>query len=232
MSVKEDEPAGISTSLGAPSNAIWDYSMRQLTSSRRNPWFLGLAIFVGLSFFAPDVCLAWESSKNQQNFPQRLSRQDSYFGVHFDFHALPTDKNIGQNTTPQMVDAIIDIIHPDYIEVDSKGHPGVSSYPTKVGNHGGSFVGDPLKVWRETTARRGVALYAHHSGVWDMLAMSKNPQWTAVAPDGTPIDRRASVFGPYVDQLLIPQITELAVDYQLDGVWVDGDCCCLLYTVF
>lgn len=97
--------------------------------------------------------------------PGRLRRADSFLGVHLDFHAQATDHHIGQNTTPEMVHAILDMIQPDYIQIDCKGHPGYSSYPTKVGNHAGSFVGDPLRVWREVTAQRGVALYMHYSGI-------------------------------------------------------------------
>ena len=41
---------------------------------------------------------------------------------------------------------------------------------------------------------------------------------------GSRIDGKTSVFGPYSDKLLIPQLIELAVDYKLDGAWVDGDC--------
>ena len=160
----------------------------------------------------------------QENRPKRLKRADSYFGVHFDFHAFLSDKNIGQNTTPEMINAIIDLIGPDYIEIDTKGHPGVSSYPTTVGNHGGSVVGDPLKVWREVTAKRGVALYGHHSGVYDDLAIQKHPEWAAVDAQGNRMGSKASVFGPYADALLIPQLTELGADYKLDGAWVDGDC--------
>jgi hypothetical protein len=184
----------------------------------------GTIVLLSLSFLCPATVQSQEPAEGQQSAPKRLKRGDSYFGVHFDFHAELTDKNIGQHTTPEMVNTIIDIIHPDYIEVDTKGHPGVSSYPTKVGNHGGSFVGDPLKVWREVTAKRCVALYGHHSGIWDNTAIGKNPQWAAVDPQGKPIVPKASVFGPYVDKLLIPQLTELAVDYKLDGFWVDGDC--------
>ena len=33
-----------------------------------------------------------------------------------------------------------------------------------------------------------------------------------------------SVFGPYVDELLIPQLREAATAYDLDGAWVDGEC--------
>jgi hypothetical protein len=155
--------------------------------------------------------------------PPRRRRADCFFGVHFDFHAELYDRELGRNTTVPMVTAILDTLQPDYIEVDTKGHPGVSSYPTQVGNHGGSFVGDPLRVWRDVTARRGIPLYGHYSGLWDIQAMKLHPEWTRVLADGTPDAQNASVFGPYVDQVLIPQLVELAVDYRLDGIWVDGD---------
>ena len=167
--------------------------------------------------------MAWSAFPQETNLPKRLSRKDSYFGVHFDFHALKTDKNIGENTTPEMIEAIIEMIGPDYIEVDTKGHPGVSSYPTKVGFHADNFIGDPLRVWRDVTAKYGVALYGHYSGLWDDFAMEKHPQWGIVDANGKLGQPIASVFGPYVDQLLIPQLVELGADYGLDGVWIDGN---------
>ena len=33
-----------------------------------------------------------------------------------------------------------------------------------------------------------------------------------------------STFGPYVDELMIPQLREVVERYDIDGVWVDGDC--------
>jgi hypothetical protein len=156
--------------------------------------------------------------------PPRLKRADSFLGLHLDFHAQASDHHIGQNTTPEMVNTILDMVQPDYIQIDCKGHAGYSSYPTNVGNRAGSFVGDPLKVWREVTARRGVALYMHYSGVWDGKAAQDHPEWAVVHPDGTSDKQKTSVFGPYVDQLLIPQLLELALDYRVDGMWVDGEC--------
>lgn len=156
--------------------------------------------------------------------PKRLRRADSFLGMHFDFHANQDDKAIGRNTTRAMVESIIDQVHPDYIQVDCKGHPGFSSYPTKVGNPAGSFVGDPLRVWREVTAERGVALFMHYSGVLDGEAVRRHPDWAALRADGKPDARATSVFGPYADKLLIPQLKELAGAYGVDGVWVDGDC--------
>ena len=84
-----------------------------------------------------------------------------------------------------------------------------------MGHHGGSFVGDPLRVWRDVTARRGVALYAHHSGLYDRHVMGKHPEWAFVDAQGRTNDIYASLSGPYADELLIPQLIELAVDYRL-----------------
>jgi hypothetical protein len=156
--------------------------------------------------------------------PPRTKRADAFLGIHFDFHAGPDCKEVGQHTTPEMVQTILDKVHPDYIQVDCKGHPGYSSYPTKVGNPVPGIVGDPLRVWRDVTLRNGVTLFVHYSGVWDSHAVATHPDWAARNAAGKPSENATSVFGPYVDQLLIPQLRELAGEYGIDGAWVDGEC--------
>ncbi len=156
--------------------------------------------------------------------PPRLRRDQSFLGIHFDFHAGADCTEVGARTTPEMVARIIELTRPDYLQVDCKGHPGYSSYPTRAGNPAPGFVGDPLRVWREETARRGVALYVHYSGVWDERAAALHPEWAAVRADGSRDPKKMSVFGPYADRLLIPQLKELARDYGVDGAWVDGEC--------
>ncbi len=42
-----------------------------------------------------------------------------------------------------MIEDIIDRVRPDYLQIDCKGHPGLSSYPTKVGNRAPGFVAIP-----------------------------------------------------------------------------------------
>lgn len=155
--------------------------------------------------------------------PQRIKRADSFLGIHFDFHAGIDCTNIGAHTTPAMVENIINLVHPDYLQIDCKGHPGYSSYPTKVGNPAPGFVGDPLRIWREVTARHGVTLCMHYSGVYDAHAV-RTPGWAAINANGKPHDKATSFFGPYAAQLLIPQLRELADVYHVDGAWVDGEC--------
>lgn len=96
-----------------------------------------------------------------------LKRKDSFFGLHFDFHASLEDKHIGETFTYGMIDSMLTTIKPDFVQVDCKGHPGISSCPTQVGTHPDSIRKDILKIWREVTAKHGVALYVHYSGVLD-----------------------------------------------------------------
>ena len=182
------------------------------------------AIALGVCVLGLDARGADEQKFDHSKSPARLKRADSFLGIHFDFHAGPDCKEVGAHTTPAMVANIIDLVHPDYLQIDCKGHAGYCSYPTKVGQPVPGFVGDPLRVWRQVTAEKGVALYMHYSGVWDFAAVAKHPEWAVVGADGKPSDQTTSVFGPYADELLIPQLRELAGVYGVDGVWVDGEC--------
>lgn len=155
---------------------------------------------------------------------KKLKRSESFLGIHFDFHAGEDCTEVGKNTTREMVENILDKVNPDYVQCDCKGHPGFSSYPTEVGNPAPGFVGDPLRIWREVTAEKGVSLYMHYSGVWDTEAIRKNPDWARIDENGNIDPNNTSVFGPYVDELLIPQMKELCDKYGVDGVWVDGEC--------
>lgn len=158
------------------------------------------------------------------SYPKRLKRADSFLGIHFDFHAGVDCTEIGKNTTREMIENIITQVRPDYIQIDCKGHPGLSSYPTKVGNQAPGFVGDPLRLWREVTAEHGVGLYMHYSGVWDSEAIRKHPDWAVINANGTPNENATSFFSAYADELVIPQLRELSGDYGVDGAWVDGEC--------
>lgn len=161
-------------------------------------------------------------------------RSDSYFGLHFDFHASPerSPAPIGATLKEEDIREICQLLKPDFLQIDCKGHPGWASYPTECGNAMPNIVGDPLALWRRVTKEEGVALYLHYSGVIDQQYSLKNPDQVIVRADGTRIsDGTADATsgctrpnGKYADELLIPQIKELAGKYGVDGIWVDGEC--------
>lgn len=166
----------------------------------------------------------WTQAIYSQPSARTLSRKESFFGLHFDFHASAADTLIGNTVTEAMVDSLIRIVKPDFIQVDCKGHPGFSSYPTKAGIPARGFVKDPLHIFRKVTAAHHVALYVHYSGVYDIEAVRQHPDWAVIQADGKPDPEKTSVHGDYIHKLMIPQLKELSSTYSLDGVWVDGDC--------
>ena len=154
---------------------------------------------------------------------QPLKRADSFFGIHFDFHASIDDKEIGKTYTAEMIDSFLTIVKPDFVQVDCKGHPGYTSYPTKVGNQAGGYTKDILKIWREVTAKHNVALYVHYSGLFDKKAVADHPEWARVLADGTLEKEKVGYLSDYSDKLLIPQMKEIS-DYGVNGAWIDGEC--------
>jgi hypothetical protein len=153
----------------------------------------------------------------------KLKRADSFFGVHFDLHASEDITDAGKTLTPEMIDTFLLKVRPDFIQIDCKGHPGISSYPTKVGFHVKGFEKDPLKLFRERTEANNVALYMHFSGVWDGKVVKEHPDWAIVKANGERSTEKTSFFSPYLDTYMIPQLKELS-DYKVDGAWIDGEC--------
>lgn len=150
------------------------------------------------------------------------TRANSAFGIHFDFHARP-GMTVADIYRPDICAKMLDEVKPDYMQVDTKGHAGLSSYPTKVGYQADKIEYDILRMWRDLTAERGIALYGHHSGLFDQRVAKEHPDWAIVGEDGTVSTGFISMFSPYCDEILIPQLKELA-SYGLDGAWVDGEC--------
>lgn len=148
-------------------------------------------------------------------------RKDCYFGLHFDFHATEEIEPLGI-TDREKFCKYLDDVKPDFIQVDTKGHPGYASYFSKYGTVDKGLKIDQLKMFREETKKRGIYLYAHYSGVRDVKAC-KDHGWAIIERYGEPWLDGTDLTSPYVDEIMIPQLLELAGDYGLDGAWIDGE---------
>ncbi|MBQ8232860.1 MAG: hypothetical protein IJZ34_13175 [Lachnospiraceae bacterium] len=161
-------------------------------------------------------------------------RKDSFWGIHCDIHVKPEFGVLGANLKEDEIREVLRLLKPDYVQIDCKGHFGWASYPSELGNGAPEFACDPLEVFRRITKEEGVALYLHYSGVWDSKYCSEHPEERVVNADGSVEPRMeredlalvdaTRTNGRYVDDLLIPQLMELAGKYGCDGVWVDGEC--------
>jgi hypothetical protein len=160
------------------------------------------------------------------------------FGLHYDLHANTGDTELGARCGLKDLVPMLRLMAPDFVQTDCKGHPGMTSWFSKIpgATVAPGVVKDALAQWRAATRRLGMPLHAHYSGVWDIAAGRKHPGWCARDQDdkpqgavfgpgrkGRPAGERMCRLGPYVDKLLIPQFLELIERYGLDGFWVDGD---------
>jgi len=165
-----------------------------------------------------------------------------YLGFHHDLHASSTDDTIGTRCSVDELMPMLQMSGAQFIQTDSKGHTGYATWfsQTPDASVPAGLKLDALAQWREATARMGVPLHAHYSGIWDEAAGAKHPEWCVLDADGAPIVRmlypqdrsgdkpRAEgtmmcIRSDYVEQLMIPQLLEMIDRYGVDGFWVDGD---------
>lgn len=153
-----------------------------------------------------------------------LPRSEAFFGMHLDLHPQETDTNLGADIEEQYLRELLRRIKPDYVQYDCKGHAGWAGYPTRVGSASPGIVKDSLALWRKATRDLGIGLFVHFSGLWDSRAIQLHPEWARQGPNGERDPNNTSVFSDYREKLLVPQLVEVALAYDLDGAWVDGEC--------
>ena len=149
--------------------------------------------------------------------------ENAFFGLHYDLHPNAGDTELGRETTYEHIRAMLDKVQPDFVQYDCKGHAGYCGYPSKVGSPSPGIVNDALKVWREVTRDMGIPLSIHYSGVWDSRAIELHPEWARKKENGDPDRNNTSRLSAYDEELLIPQLLEVVREYDIDGMWIDGE---------
>ncbi len=170
-------------------------------------------------------------------FNGRWHDQERVFGLHYDLHAVKSDTELGTRCGPEELVPMLQLMAPDFVQTDCKGHPGYTSWFSRV--PGASvppgLKQDALWQWRQATRRLGLPLHCHYSGVWDAAAGAKHPEWAVLTAEGrragapfgqnagAPTGERMCPRSGYLDELMIPQLKELIDRYEVDGFWIDGD---------
>jgi hypothetical protein len=195
---------------------VFEVTMKNHNLNRRD--FLASSVMLGTAFSMERTVLAKSTSllKNEQQAkesprsPKSSWHQNVFFGIHSDLHATAYDTELGRELTPELLRERLLRTHPDWVQTDCKGHPGYTSWPTKVGSTSPGVVKDSLRIYRDVTRDLGIRLGVHYSGVLDARAIELHPEWAAVDVG-------------YAEQLMIPQMMEIIDTYDVDGFWVDGD---------
>ncbi|MBQ7256378.1 MAG: alpha-L-fucosidase [Abditibacteriota bacterium] len=149
------------------------------------------------------------------------------FGIHYDIHANKNNTELGSKLTYDNLKQSLEIIKPDWIQCDCKGHAGYTSWPTEVGFPSPGIVKDALKIHSQVCHDLGIKLGMHYSGVFDIACLDAHPDWEVKDPEGNrwgkTILRSVCQNSPYYDEYMIPQLMEIIEKYDVDGFWVDGD---------
>lgn len=159
-----------------------------------------------------------------RNWHQRL-----FFGLHYDLHAGAGDTELGAALTHEHLREALLRVKPDWVQCDCKGHPGYTSWPTKVGSTSPGVVRDALRIHRDVTRELGIPLVMHYSGVWDIRAVELHPEWARIGSAAEGEGKEDFIKGTtcnlssYTDELMVPQMLELIEKYDVDGFWVDGE---------
>ncbi|MHB8861802.1 MAG: hypothetical protein ACYC6N_05320 [Pirellulaceae bacterium] len=172
--------------------------------------------------FVCQAGVAAEPSVPAQSVP-RVARKDGYFGIHFDLHPNKSDTELGRDVSEENIREFLQRVRPDFIQYDCVGVPGYSGYHSKIGWPAPGIVQDSLAIWRKVTREEGVALLIHYCVLWNQAAVEHHPDWAVVNAQGQPEKEVLSIFSPFAEQLLIPQLKEAATLYDLDGAWMDAD---------
>ncbi len=159
-----------------------------------------------------------------------------YFGFHHDLHVDENDRDIGTRCGEKELVPMLRLTGADWVQTDSKGHTGLTSWfsKTSAASVGPGVKKDALRRWRAATRRLRLPLHAHYSGIWDIAAALKHPEWCATTHDGKPGSTtwmgvtyptcgKMCPRGPYLEELMIPQLVEMMDRYNIDGFWIDGD---------
>lgn len=165
-----------------------------------------------------------------------IQRKDAFFGLHLDLHPVKEDTCLGADISVENIEKLLMRVRPEHIAYDCKGHQGITGYRGKVGAYSPGILKDSLKMWREVTAKHNVLLSIHYSGVIDEEVVIEHPEWKAILGDeesykkeitsniGPYINGTTSTFSAYADDYMIPQLKEVIELYDVDGVWLDGEC--------
>ena len=80
------------------------------------------------------MSLRYEGNFNMNN-PSPKKRKDCFLGFHSDFHAEGKKGiKIGATLDENTIREVCETLKPDFIQIDCKGHPGFTSYPTEFNN--------------------------------------------------------------------------------------------------
>ena len=146
--------------------------------------------------------------------------------VHMDFHMPEFPPSAIRNFNAKEFVDHLEHGKVNLVALFAKCHFGNSFYNTRAGHKHRGLEADFLMETASECRRRGIRTLAYYSLCWDKRAWDGNPAWRYVDAEGNTVgDERPwgvlCMNTPYKDDLVMPQLDEIAADYPVDGFWLD-----------
>ncbi|OPZ22857.1 MAG: hypothetical protein BWZ10_00201 [candidate division BRC1 bacterium ADurb.BinA364] len=146
--------------------------------------------------------------------------------VHMDFHMPEFPREAIANFDAGEFVAHLRRGKVNMIALFAKCHFGNSFYDTRVGHKHEGLAGDFLMEAAAECRRHGIRTIAYYSLCCDRRVYDTHPHWRAIRADGSPHPiqgpwGRVCVNTPYREELVLPQLEEIAAGYPVDGYFID-----------
>jgi len=146
--------------------------------------------------------------------------------VHMDFHMPEFPREAIVNFNAKKFVDHLERGRINMVALFSKCHFGNSFYNTKVGHKHAGLPQDFLMEAAGECRQRNIRTLAYYSLCCDKRAWDENPAWRWRDAEGD-AGSEATFWGrlcmntPYKDELVMPQLEEIARGYPVDGFWLD-----------
>ena len=147
--------------------------------------------------------------------------------LHLDFHVPEFPPGALSRCDPRELARRIARMGANVVGVFTKCHFGNSYYPTRVGHVHRALLGDLFGETVEELHAYDIRVIAYYSLCTDERIALEHPDWVQVGPDGKPRSQRGTVWNqiglnsPYVEEIVIPQMREIAQWYAIDAILLD-----------
>ncbi len=146
--------------------------------------------------------------------------------VHMDFHMpeFPPEAI----TSFRADEFVAHLLHGrvNMVALFAKCHFGNSFYHTRVGHKHSGLPNDFLMEAAVACREAGIRTLAYYSLCCDIRVCGEHDHWRATEEDGTPTPTHGSwgpvcINTPYREELVLPQLQEIAQSYPVDGFFID-----------
>lgn len=170
------------------------------------------------------VLCGWQGVQEARcSEPQGNWYERAFYLLHEDHHTVETAE-VGRDADPEQTARLINLSHPEMIQIHAKGNPGWTTYPSRIGHTPPLLRRDVMSVWRGIADQYDYPFSVYYNLGRDGEIMKRRPEWNRSDINGREIDRALCYHSGVAEEYIWPMIREIMQAYHPDGWWFDGSC--------